>query len=121
MQESIKHHNIKVIRRARRVRARIQGNAEQPRLSVHLSNQHLYAQCIDDARGKALLSVSDKLLGAEKTRHITIEMSKELGKRFAELLKVKGIVEVAFDRGSRLYHGRIKSFADGVREGGIKF
>ena len=121
MQESIKHRNIKVVRRARRVRARIHSDAEHPRLSVHLSNQHIYAQCIDDTKGKALISISDKLLGATKIQHITVDMSKELGKRFAELLKTKGIVEVAFDRGSRLYHGRIKSFADGVREGGIKF
>lgn len=67
-----------------------------------------------------MASVSDSLLG-NKARHVTVEMSKEFGKKFAELAKAKGIESVVFDRGKRLYHGRIKSFAEGAREGGLKF
>lgn len=106
------------IRRKTRGRARIRGVAEKPRLSVFRSNTHLYLQLIDDTSGTTLLASSD-LSSAAKGKKA--ERAFEVGKTLALKAKAKGIVKAVFDRGSYLYHGRIKSAADGAREGGLQF
>lgn len=106
---------IKRNRRHKRVRAKIFGTARRPRLCVFKSNQHIYAQLIDDEKGKTLVAASDLEIkkSAEKT--------KELGKLIAEKAKVKKIEKVVFDRGGYKYHGRVKALAEGAREGGLNF
>lgn len=105
----------KRLRRHKRVRAKIFGTAQRPRLCVFKSNQHIYAQLIDDEKGKTLAAASDLEIkkSAEKT--------KEVGKLIAEKAKVKKIEKVVFDRGGYKYHGRVKALAEGAREGGLNF
>lgn len=103
-------------RRARRTRSHISGTADRPRFSVARSSKHISAQLIDDVAAVTLLAVSDTDLKGTKT-----EKALALGKRVAELAKEKNITTVVFDRGSFLYHGRVKAVADGAREGGLKF
>ncbi len=103
-------------RRKLRVRKKVFGTAEKPRLSVFRSLRYIYAQLIDDASGKTLVAVTSdngKKTKAEKA----FETGKELAKRASE----KKINEVVFDRNGYKYHGRVKSLADGAREGGLKF
>src|SRR3989338_8256020 len=111
---------IKRTRRHNRIRARIQGSAARPRLSVFRSNQHLFVQLIDDDARKTLCAVSDRKLsptvegdGARKVR-----IARTLGAMIAEKAKAKGITHVVFDRGGYAYHGRVAAVADGAREGG---
>ena len=110
-------------RRERRVRAKIFGTAERPRLSVHRTNAHIYAQVIDDADGKTICSASTldpefRATGKIGSNKEATEFVGELvGKRAVE----KGVTEVTFDRGGRIYHGRVKALADGARNAGLKF
>jgi large subunit ribosomal protein L18 len=104
------------IRRHRRVRARVEGTAEKPRLCVFRSNKHLYAQLINDAEGKVLAQVSDV---KEKTKKSGAEAAKKLGKGIAEKAKQQKISAIVFDRGGYAYHGNIKALAQEVREQGI--
>ena len=91
-------------------------------MSVNVSGRHLFAQCIDDEHQKTLLAVSDRVLEKTATStNVTVKRAYELGKKFAELARGKGIAQVKFDRGARMYHGRLKALADGAREGGLKF
>ena len=100
-------------RRKRRVRAKVFGTPERPRLAVHRTNANIYAQLIDDASGRTLCSTGK--VGSNKE---AAEFVGELiGKRAAE----KNVTEVTFDRGGRLYHGRVKALADGARNAGLKF
>ena len=103
-----------------RIRKTISGTAANPRLSVFRSNKEIYAQLIDDATGTTILAVSsrDKAISSKGTN---IEVASLVGKTIAEKAKSSGIEEVCFDRGGYLYHGRVKSLADGAREGGLKF
>jgi len=110
-------------RRHMRIRKKIRGNAERPRLNVFRSLKHIYAQIIDDQKGYTLVSSStlDKELkeaikGLNKT-----EAARMVGKRIASLAIEKGIKKVVFDRGGYLYHGRVKALAEGAREGGLEF
>src|SRR2546421_7641490 len=104
------------IRRHRRVRKRIFGTAERPRLAVFRSNKHIYAQLIDDLSARTLAAVSDGGVSAgDKSAK-----AKEVGKRLAEQARTLGIEQAVFDRGGRLYHGRVAALADGAREGGLK-
>ncbi|MFH1643115.1 MAG: 50S ribosomal protein L18 [Patescibacteria group bacterium] len=105
-------------RRHRRVRAKISGTKERPRLCVFRSNQHIYAQLIDDESKKVLLSSND--LKIKKTEGKIIQ-ALELGKAVAKEAVEKGIKEVVFDRAGYIYHGRVKALAEGAREGGLKF
>lgn len=105
------------IRRQKRIRAKIRGTENAPRLSVFRSNKYLYAQAIDDQKGITLVSVSEKEIKEGKTR---IERSKALGNLLASKLKKK-TEKIVFDKGSFKYHGRVKAFAEGLREGGLKF
>lgn len=104
-------------RRAHRTRSRIKGTAEIPRLSVFRSLKHIQAQLIDDVQGVTLASASDMELkkGSKK------EKAGEVGKKLAEQAMKKNIKQAVFDRGSYLYHGRVKELAEGAREGGLKF
>ncbi len=105
-------------RRHRRVRKRVMGTGERPRLVVHRSLKNIQAQIVNDADGRTLCGVSSVALELEGPK---LERAKETGKRVAELAKAKGIRRVVFDRGGYLYHGRIKALADGAREGGLEF
>jgi large subunit ribosomal protein L18 len=102
-----------------RIRQKMQGTAERPRLNVYRSLNHIYAQIIDDAKGETLLSASS-LAGKLKTGG-NIAAAKEVGKQVAERAIEKGIKRVVFDRGGYLYHGRIKALADAAREAGLEF
>ncbi len=107
------------LRIRRRIRKTVSGNSAVPRLSVFRSNKDIYVQLINDEEGKTLLSVSSlKMESKGKTK---VEVSYEVGKVIAEKAKEAGIEKIVFDRGGYLYHGRVKSLADGVREGGLKF
>lgn len=109
-------------RRQLRGRKKIHGTAEVPRLVVYRSLRHFYAQLVDDTAGATLVSASslDKEF-AEGKRGNNIEGAKEVGRLFALRAKEKGFSRVVFDRAGRKYHGRIKAFADAVREGGLIF
>lgn len=113
-------------RRRARVRARVTGTAERPRLSVFRSANHISAQLIDDVTGKTLVSMDDaKLkkadLKGEEGMTTKVAAAFALGSALAEKAKVAGIVKVVFDRGGYLYHGRVKALADGARKAGLEF
>ena len=130
----------KRIRRHKRVRAKIKGTAKVPRLCVFRSNKYVYAQLIDDSKGRTLIAFSDQKSKAKRQKpKIQTKSQKledngktivkggkiarayELGKIFAEKAKEKKIEKVVFDRGGYKYHGRVKALAEGAREGGLKF
>jgi len=104
----------------RRIRRKLSGTAERPRLAVFRSVAHIYAQVIDDAQGQTLVSASsvDK---TGKTKGGNVAAAKAIGKLVAERAKEKGIKAVVFDRGGYQYHGRIKALADAAREAGLEF
>ncbi|MCX6187513.1 MAG: 50S ribosomal protein L18 [Bacteroidetes bacterium] len=102
----------------KKIRSKISGTATKPRLSVFRSNKAIYAQVIDDTKGTTIVSASSTTLKDKLTK---VESSTIVGKAIAEKAISAGITEVVFDRGGYLYHGRIKSLADGAREGGLKF
>lgn len=100
------------------------GSTERPRLSVFRSSKHIYAQIIDDVAGKTLAHIGStdaEVRGAELKNGGNIAAAKVIGKAIAEKAKSLGITQVAFDRGGRKYHGRVKALADAAREGGLKF
>jgi len=105
-----------------RIRKKVAGTAERPRLCVNFSNTHIFAQAIDDRSGKTLASLgtAQKSVRDEKLKP-NMAGATELGKRFAEIAKTNGIETVIFDRHGRPFHGRVKAFADAAREGGLKF
>jgi len=100
-----------------RIREKLAGTAERPRLNVYRSLNHIYAQVIDDQKGETITSASTIKL---KTGG-NVAAAKEIGKAIAEKAKEKGIKKVVFDRGGFLYHGRIKALADAAREAGLEF
>ncbi|MDR3316545.1 MAG: 50S ribosomal protein L18 [Puniceicoccales bacterium] len=106
-----------------RVRARVNGTAERPRLSVHFSNKHIYAQCIDDE--KAVTLVASTSLGAKEPSKVSLRANvsgaKNLGDIFAQKTIAAGIRRVVFDRGARRYHGCVRAFADAARAAGLEF
>ncbi|HOQ38961.1 MAG TPA: 50S ribosomal protein L18 [Fervidobacterium sp.] len=109
--------------RHKRIRKRIYGTPEKPRLSVYRSEKHIYAQIIDDTKGRTLVTAStvEKPLRENLKKTWNIEAAKEVGKLVAERATEKGITEIVFDRGGYKYHGRIKALADAARESGLKF
>ena len=110
-------------RRHRRVRKKVVGTTERPRLAVFRSLNHIEAQVIDDTRGVTLLGIST-LSGAVKESATDLskaDRGRVAGKLLAERAKEQGITRVVFDRGGYLYHGRVKAFAEGAREGGLEF
>jgi large subunit ribosomal protein L18 len=102
-----------------RIRAKIQGTPERPRLNVYRSLNHIYAQVIDDTKGATLVSASTAAAKAKTGGNVAA--AKEIGKLVAERAQEKGIKKVVFDRGGYLYHGRIKALADAAREAGLEF
>jgi large subunit ribosomal protein L18 len=110
----------KKYRRHRRIRAKVKGTQERPRLSVFRSNQHIYVQLIDDSQAQTLVSCSD-LKVKEKKGLTKMEIAKEVGKSIAKKALEKKIKKVVFDRGGYKYHGRVKAVAEGAREGGLEF
>jgi large subunit ribosomal protein L18 len=115
-----KNKTVRAQRRRRRIRKRIRGRAERPRLVVKRSLRFMYAQIVDDDAGRTLVAISSRegaltLDGDKKNK------SKQLGKALAERARERGIETVVFDRDRYPYHGRIRMFAEGAREGGLKF
>ncbi len=102
-----------------RIREKVVGSPERPRLSVYRSLNHIYAQVIDDTKGVTVASASSK--AAKLKTGGNVAAAKEIGKLVAERAKEKGITKVVFDRGGYLYHGRIKALADAAREAGLEF
>ena len=115
-----KDKNAQRLKRHARVRAKISGTTERPRLAVYRSNANIYAQIIDDVKGVTLCSASTiekdfEGIGSNK------EAAKKVGAKIAEKALAAGITEVVFDRGGYIYHGRVSELAAGAREGGLKF
>ena len=108
------------LRRHRRVRGKVRGTAERPRVAVFRSNRGIFAQLIDDDAGKTLASASHLAL-AKSFKGRKTEQAAEVGKSLAEAAKKAGVGAVVFDRGGYLFHGRVKALADGAREGGLSF
>ena len=104
----------------KRIRRKLRGTTERPRLAVFRSVAHIYAQVIDDAEGKTLASASSVDKGG-KTNGGNVAAAKSIGKLVAERAKEKGIKSVVFDRGGYQYHGRVKALADAAREAGLEF
>ena len=106
----------------RRIRRKVRGTTERPRLAIFRSVAHIYAQVIDDAKGITIVaaSSSEKGSGDNKMTGGNVAAAKEIGKRVAERAKEKGITRVVFDRGGYLYHGRVKALADAAREAGLE-
>ena len=113
----------KMARRAkikRRIRKRVSGDADIPRLTVYRSNKQIYAQIVDDLKGITLVSASSQMM-KETEKLPKIEQAAAVGKLIAEKALKAGVNQVVFDRNGYLYHGRVKSLADSAREGGLKF
>lgn len=113
--------NIKTEKRARlhkKIRSRVTGTAERPRLAVFRSNRYMYAQLIDDVKQVTVASASDIALIGKMTK---VERASTVGKKLAEEAKKKKITAVVFDRGGFSYRGRVQALADGAREGGLQF
>ncbi len=111
-------------RRKIRVRKKVKGTSERPRLSVFRSNKHIYAQVIDDTAGKTLAAVStkSKAFGAAAAKDgKKVGAAKTIGKLLAKVALEKGITKVVFDRSGYIYHGRVSALAEGAREGGLQF
>jgi large subunit ribosomal protein L18 len=105
-----------------RIRKRMVGTPERPRLNVYRSLNHIYVQVVDDLHGKTLVSAST-VEGAKASKRTggNVAAAKEIGKRIAERAKEKGIAKVVFDRGGYLYHGRVKALAEAARAAGLQF
>jgi large subunit ribosomal protein L18 len=105
-----------------RIRKKLQGTSERPRLNVYRSLNHIYVQVIDDLEGKTLVSASTAE-GKKEDRRTggNVAAAKALGKTIAERAKAKGVTKVVFDRGGYIYHGRVKALADAAREAGLQF
>ena len=108
------------LHRHKRVRGKVSGTPERPRLNVFRSETNIYAQLIDDTKGITLVSASSLEKGFEGPGS-NCEAAKKVGEAIAERAKAKGIETVVFDRGGYLYHGRVKALAEGAREGGLQF
>lgn len=104
--------------RRKKIRSKVFGTAERPRMSVFKSNKGINVQLIDDQKQVTLLGATHKILGTKKSK---VEQAFELGEKIAEMAKQKGINSVVFDRGGYRFHGRIKAVAEGARKGGLVF
>ena len=102
-----------------RIRAKLSGTGERPRLNVYRSLNHIYAQVIDDQKGETIVSASSLALKLKTGGNVA--SAKEIGKAIAEKAVAKGVKRVVFDRGGYLYHGRVKALADAAREAGLEF
>lgn len=114
--------NLLKQKRRWRVRKKISGTAARPRLNVHFSGKHIYAQCIDDVAGKTLVCLTSLAKDLkEENLSSNLESARRLGKLFGEKAKSANIGLVVFDRGDRRYHGRVREFANASREAGLQF
>ena len=111
------------LRRKKRIRQKVFGTAERPRLTVYRSLQHIYAQLVDDAHGTTILGVSTRAKELQgKVKHAdTIEAAKQVGALVAQKAREKNVATVVFDRNGYIYHGRLKALAEAARENGLKF
>jgi len=111
------------LKRKKRIRKKISGSPERPRLSVFRSTKHIYAQLIDDDNGVTLVAISTLRPDVRQQEKVKgkIEEAKRVGKMIADEAKAKGITEVVFDRNGFLYHGRVKAVSEGAREAGLEF
>ncbi len=116
-----KSRKTRRLRRHLRVRRKVAGSAQRPRLVIFRSLKHIYAQLVDDDRGVTLLGVSDASEGIAAEGPGKVGRGKGAGKLLAEKAKAAGITSVVFDRAGYRYHGRVKAVADGAREGGLEF
>ncbi|MEM7657715.1 MAG: 50S ribosomal protein L18 [Bacteroidota bacterium] len=116
---------LKKVRRRNRIRKRlrskVKGTGERPRLAVFRSNRQIYAQIIDDEAGRTLASCSSRSKDLDLQALSKIDQGREVGKKLAEAAQSAGISQVVFDRGGYQYHGRVQALAEGAREGGLKF
>lgn len=121
--DKLKAKQANLARRRRRVRGKVSGTAERPRLNVTRTNAHIYAQIIDDRSGRTLASAAsnDKELRGSIKLGSNIEAAKAVGEALGRRAVESGVTEVVFDRGGRIYHGRVKALADGARSAGLKF
>ncbi|MCF8055781.1 MAG: 50S ribosomal protein L18 [Desulfocapsa sp.] len=108
-------------KRVRRIRKKITGSSDKPRLRVFKSNKHIYAQIIDDSAGKTLVSMSTIDKNFEKADEDKTGNAKKVGMLLAAAAKSAGVSKVIFDRGGYIYHGRVKALSEGAREGGLQF
>ena len=115
--DRIQDKRVRYARRRKRVRRKIRGTADRPRLAVYRSLNHIYAQLIDDRAGRTLAAASSVGL---KMRGSNVDAAKAVGQSLAEHAKSASIEQACFDRSGRLYHGRVKAVADGAREAGLK-
>ena len=115
--------NAERVKRHKRIRNRIFGTPEKPRLCVFRSDKHIYAQIIDDVKGLTVASAStlDKEVRSQIKKSSTVEAASFIGKVIAQRATKSGVSEVVFDRGGYIYHGRVKALADAAREAGLKF
>lgn len=116
--------NKKTLRRIKiktGIRGKVRGTAERPRLSVFRSNKQIYAQLIDDVAGTTLVAASSRIDAIGGAAANKVDKAAMVGKELAEKAKAAGITKVVFDRNGYLYHGRVKSLAEGAREGGLEF
>lgn len=107
------------LRRKKKVRAKISGTEKRPRLSVYRSSRYIYAQIVDDSKGKTLVAASN--LSKELQKTSKVEQAKKVGAEIAKAALAKKIKKVVFDKSGYKYHGRLKALADGAREGGLEF
>ena len=121
--DKLKAKQANLERRQRRVRAKVSGTAVRPRLRVTRTNTHIYAQLIDDVAGATLVSASsvDPELRGELKNGATVAAAEKVGEALGKRAKEAGLTEVVFDRGGRIYHGRVKALADGARSAGLEF
>lgn len=121
--DRLKAKNAGLVRRRTRVRGKVSGTTQRPRLCVTRTNLHIYAQIIDDTTGETIVAASsiDKELRSSLKSGTNAESAKTVGEAVGRKAIEKGVTEVVFDRSGRLYHGRVKSLADGARSAGLKF
>lgn len=116
---NLDHKKCVQLRRRLRIRKNVLGSAERPRLSLHFSEKHIYAQCIDDTCGRTLVYLSTQ---SKNTAHKSnVAGATEFGKAFGDAAIKAGVQAVVFDRGIKRYHGKVKAFADSVRSVGVQF
>ncbi|MBP2015648.1 50S ribosomal protein L18 [Anaerococcus degeneri] len=116
-----KNKNDRLITRKKRVRAKISGTPQRPRLSVYKSNTNIYAQLIDDVNGVTLASANSLQKDVAESEHANVETAKKVGAAIGKSALEAGIEEVVFDRNGYLYHGKVKALAEAAREAGLKF
>jgi large subunit ribosomal protein L18 len=120
MSTSAKNKRDARIRRHLRVRKKVRGSAERPRLAVFRSNKHVTAQVIDDRSGRTLAAASTTESGLRDSATGNVEAARQVGRLVAERAKAAGVAKVVFDRGGNLYHGRVAAVADAAREAGLE-